>query len=267
MIEEETGLTIFLCEGGFYGILSGVYEVYASRLGLENCRLELKEEYEPRLFADYRELDLHVELAEKVARTVRERMSEDAFVWVYRSSLHKNTDRADWILRFIELGLSCGRNVLNRMQHPAVYEIFAMNRYVWNEAHLLTGFVRFKKLPDGLFYGRIGPENDCLEIVAGHFADRLSGEKWILYDEKRKKAAFHSPDGRWAVMDHMEDSVMERMSEQAEADVFADMWNAFFHSIAITERTNPRCQRSFLPLRYRKYMTEFQQTNAENSRT
>lgn len=253
-------MTIFLCESGFYGILSGVYDVYASRLKLENCRLELKDEYEPCLFADYRELELCVDRAEKVARTIYDKISEDAFIWVYRSSLHKNPDRADWILRFVETGLSCGRDVINRLQRPEVFELFTMNRYVWNEAHLLTGFVRFQKLPDGLFYSCIGPENDSLEIVAGHFADRLSGEKWILYDEKRKKAAFHSPDGHWAIMDRIEDSVIKRLEEKAQEDAFADMWNEFFRSITIEERTNPRCQRNFLPLRYRKYMTEFQQS-------
>lgn len=32
----------------------------------------------------------------------------------------------------------------------------------------------------------------------------------------------------------------------------------FFHQIGIKERENPACQRMHLPLRYRKYMTEFQ---------
>ncbi len=31
-----------------------------------------------------------------------------------------------------------------------------------------------------------------------------------------------------------------------------------FHQIGIKERENPACQRTRLPLRYRKYMTEFQ---------
>ena len=31
-----------------------------------------------------------------------------------------------------------------------------------------------------------------------------------------------------------------------------------FHQIGIKERENPACQRMHLPLRYRKYMTEFQ---------
>ena len=39
---------------------------------------------------------------------------------------------------------------------------------------------------------------------------------------------------------------------------YAALWSAFFHQIGIKEQENPACQRMHLPLRYRKYMTEFQ---------
>ena len=53
--------------------------------------------------------------------------------------------------------------------------------------------------------------------------------------------------------------IMERVFEGDETLLEdEDLWKCFFKSIAIEERNNPVCQRSFLPLRYRKYMTEFQ---------
>ena len=36
------------------------------------------------------------------------------------------------------------------------------------------------------------------------------------------------------------------------------LWRAFFETVAIRERTNPRCQNTHLPKRYRAMMTEFQ---------
>lgn len=251
-------MTVFLCQNGFDGILCGVYAAYESRIPESELRLELAKEYDPELFCDYREVELTAWKAGKVAETIRKKMSEDTYVFLYRSALHKSPKRADWIYRFIRLGLSCGAEVIRMMQRPEVYEIFQMNRYVWNEAHLLTGFVRFKKLKTGVFYGRIGPENQVLEIVAGHFADRLSGEDWILYDEKRKTAAVHSRDGRWAITDDVSKDLIVRLEEMAEDDEFIELWKTFFEKIAVKERENPRCQRNFLPLRYRGYMTEFQ---------
>lgn len=251
-------MTVFLCDRGFDGILCGVYEVYASRLGLSNCRLELKEEYEPALFCDYREVEAEPERAGKVARKIRSYMSEEAYVYLYRAALHKSPDRADWILRFIELGLANGRQVLKMLQAPAVYEIFQMNRYVGNEAHFLVEFVRFKKLSSGLYYGTIGPENDVLELVADHFADRFPDMDWALYDEKRKKAALHSQKGALIIRGGITAEEVAWFEEQSREDIYVNLWKTFFKTIAIEERKNPRCQRNMLPLRYRKYMTEFQ---------
>ena len=38
---------------------------------------------------------------------------------------------------------------------------------------------------------------------------------------------------------------------------YSELFSHFFHTIAIKERTNPGLQRNMLPIRYRKYMTEF----------
>ncbi|HNX60154.1 MAG TPA: DUF4130 domain-containing protein, partial [Spirochaetota bacterium] len=36
------------------------------------------------------------------------------------------------------------------------------------------------------------------------------------------------------------------------------MWRHYYREIAIPERTNPRCQKNFMPVRYWKYLTERQ---------
>ena len=54
------------------------------------------------------------------------------------------------------------------------------------------------------------------------------------------------------------ESELEGMNRTETPDVYVDMWKTFFETISIEERRNPRCQRNMLPLRYRKYMTEFQ---------
>ncbi len=73
------------------------------------------------------------------------------------------------------------------IQNQAVYDMFQMCRFVDNETHLLTGFVRFFRDGGDLLVGRIGPKNDVIVLLAPHFADRLSGENWVLYDVNRKK--------------------------------------------------------------------------------
>lgn len=251
-------MTIFLCQNGFDGILCGVYDVYASRLPIPDCRLELYEEYEPVLFAEYREVLIENWKAEKVAAKIESFMSEEAYVYLYRAALHKSPDRADWILRFIVLGLSYGRETLKMLQNPAVYEIFQMNRYVGNEAHFLVEFMRFEKLKSGVYYGKVGPENQVLELVAYHFADRFPDMDWMIYDEKHSAAAVHAGNGRWVIRKPVSADEIANWKGIESRDIYTDMWKTFFDTIAIEERRNPRCQRNMLPLRYRKYMTEFQ---------
>lgn len=249
--------TVFLCQNSFDGILSGVYDAYSSRFNLDECRLEMADEYEYTMFCEYREVRPEAWKAEKVADKIRRVMSEEAYVCLYRAGLHRSPDRADSILKFIRLGLKFGRNTLRMLQNPDVYEIFQMNRYVGNEAHFLVEFVRFEKLSSGLFFGTVGPENDVLEIVAAHFADRFPDMDWMLYDEVHKKAALHAGNGCWIMQEDVTQKDLEGIKRTGTQDIYVDMWKTFFETISIEERRNPRCQRTMLPLRYRKYMTEF----------
>lgn len=251
-------MTVFLCKNGFDGILCGVYDIYASRLPLSDCSLELEREYEPILFAQYREVPLEAWKAKRVAEKIKNFMSEESYVYLYRASLHKSPERGNWIFKFIALGLTAGRKVLGMLQNPAVYEVFQMNRYVGNEAHFLVEFLRFERLESGIYYGKVGPENQVLELVAVHFADRFPDMDWMIYDEKHRAAAFHASTGHWVIRENVEKETVEKWKGEGNSDAYVNMWKTFFHTIAIEERTNPRCQRTMLPLRYRKYMTEFQ---------
>ena len=255
---EVIRLVIFLCENGFDGILSGVFDVYASRLEFTECRLEMEAEYEPILFAEYRNSSMETWKAARVTAKIKSFMSENAYVCLYRASLHKSPDRADWILRFISAGLKYGRKIMHMLQEPSVYQIFQMDRYVGNEAHFLREFARFERLPSGIYYGKVGPENQVLELVAAHFADRFPDMNWILYDEIHHTAAVHAENGNWLIRQQVTNEEVEKLTANREKDVYIDMWKTFFHTIAIEERKNPKCQRTMLPLRYRKYMTEFQ---------
>ncbi len=251
-------MIVFLCQNGFDGILSGVYDIYASRIPLEECRLEFADEYETRLFAEYRQVPTNAGNAEKVARKIREFMSEEAYIHLYRASLHKSPERADRILRFIALGLKKGRKIVNMLQEPEVFEIFQMNRYVGREAHALIEFARFERLANGVYYCKIGPENQVLELVADHFTDRFPDMNWVIYDEIHRTAAIHSENRKWLIHKDISDIEINYLVNRRDTDSYVGLWKIFFEIIAIEERKNEKCQKNMLPLRYRKYMTEFQ---------
>ena len=252
--------TVFLCGEEFEDIMCGVYDAWMSRLGHSNVRLEGRKIWQKSLFCDYRQVETNDEKVQKVVRAVRERISEEAYSLIYEASLSMREDRADKIYRFLIYGFHYKAKVVDMLQIPAVFDIFEMCRYVGNEAHLLTGFVRFSQIDKGILISTIGPQNDVLVLLARHFSDRLSGENWVIYDEKRKKAAVHQKGMGWMIVWAEDEHWKERLKKSAEGDIYEDLWKSFFHSIAVAERKNPVCQRNLLPLRYRKYMTEFQQS-------
>ena len=252
-------MVVFLCDEGFDGILTGVYDAYASRIPLQECRLELRKEYEVQLFDDCRVCPTHPEKAEKVARKIRLFMSEEAYMRLYRAALHKDSSRADCILRFIDVGLKFGKKAIKMLQVPAVYQIFRMDRSVGREAMSQREFVRFKRLPSGIYFSRIGPEHQVLELFADYFADRLPNENWMIYDEVHQTAAVYSAEkAMWILQSNIPAEEVEQCMLQTEPDRYRGLWKTFFQSTAIEERKNEKCQRNHLPLRYRKYMTEFQ---------
>lgn len=251
-------MTVFLCENSFDGILSGIFDAYASKIHLDDCRLGLEEQYEPALFTEYRSVKTEAWKAERVARKIRTDMSGEAYMRLYRAALHHNSGRADWIFRFVRLGLKYKRRVLSMLQEPAVYEIFQMDRYVGREACFLREVARFECMKSGIYYCKVGPVNQVLELVAEHFSDRFPDMNWIIYDEVHGSAAFHSKNG-WLIHHGVTEADLKKLLEDSEPDVYMDLWKVFFKTIAIEERKNERCQRTMLPLRYRKYIVEFQE--------
>ena len=169
-----------------------------------------------------------------------------------------NEAQADAIYRYLVYAITYGKKIADQIQIPAVYEIFRIDRMVSNEAHYLIEFLRFGNTRDGILFGTVGPKNDVIVLLAPHFADRLRGENWVIYDEKRKKAVVHQAEQPWFMVQLDDDSWKERLEDSNDQNAFECLWKTYHEHIAIRERINPRCQMNHLPLRFRPYMTEFQ---------
>ena len=221
-----------------------------SRLGHANVALELEGTGNLRMFARYCPAEVTKEKTDKVIAAIYRKAGRQAYEMVFRASLSQEEDKADKIYRFLIYALNCGGRVTDMLQIPAVYEIFRINRAVGNEAHLLIEFARFSETKDKVLVSMVGPKNDVTILMAPHFADRLSGENWIIYDEGRKKGIVHKADEGWMVVRTGDDAWKEQLVRGTDQEKFADLWRTFHKSIAIEERRNYLCQRGHLPLRF-----------------
>ncbi|MCI8744980.1 MAG: DNA metabolism protein [Lachnospiraceae bacterium] len=254
-------MTIFWCEDSLDGILTGIYDAWDSRLGHGNVKLKTDEQDTLELFCDYRQVKTDTVKAEKVLRTIRERLGEEAFEAVCYAAACTDSGRADAIYRVVVLGLHMkdGRRVMNCLQNSDVSLVMSLRIKAWHEAHRYMGFVRFEELENGVLYSAIEPAYAVLPLMAPHFADRFRQENWVIHDKHRGVIAVHPKGSLWVLADARELNTDYLGHPTEREQEFRELWKSFCKSIAIEERRNPRCQQGLLPLRFRGCMTEFRE--------
>lgn len=256
---EKVMKRIYQCRDDLNSILTGVYDAWDSGLGHDNVQLEIENTGNMELFTEYIQVNEDEKKVEKVIRSIKKKLSEEVFAYVYKSAMSYEGDKADAIYRFLVVAFKAGPRVIGHLGNPSVCRVFELTRNVSNEIHLLLGFIRFNELDSKILLAKIQPKNNVLSMIAPHFADRLSGENWIIFDENRKIAVIHKRLEGWILVNGIADKI-ESLTELSEDELgYQKLWSVFFNTIAIKERTNEKLQKQLLPLRYRKNMVEFQE--------
>lgn len=252
---------IYLCDDSIDGIFTAIYLAWSSRYGHANIKIEEKCEGSKysniELFAEYIAIDTDMDLSSKVASSIRSKISEEAFEMVCRVALSDYQGKADLIYRFMILGFSVGGSITECLNNKVVNQFFKVNQYVGREAYHFIEFIRFSEQENGLLASIIHPRSNVLTLIMPHFADRFPMERFLIYDENRKLAAFHIPDEPWFLAQVPEIAGEDLNRISMVEDDYRDLWKIFFRNIAVEDRINYKLQRGNLPLRFRRDMTEF----------
>ena len=248
--------TVLICEDSFDGIMTAVYKAWEiKKHTLVSIAAGEVSQFE--MFCEYKDIDTDFELSKKVIRTLNREFGSDLYLSVYRAAMSCHPNKAEYIYQFLIDAFKVGRKITDCLSYESVMNIFELERNVMNETHHYLGFVRFSQLDSDILFSEISPKNNVVASIAPHFADRLSGENWIIYDKKRKIAAVHKAMGNWFLLSG-EDINRELISREDETEEsIKNLWKIFFKTIAIESRTNPKLQRNLMPLRFRDKMTEF----------
>ncbi len=257
-------IRVYQCEDTPEGIFASIYDAGKSRYGHDYIQIQVvkPETYqEQMLFSEYITVAADSEKMEKVLRSVRSKISWEAYEYILRAVASAEQDKADVIYHFIVEGFRLGAKVTAALQIPCVQRLFEINRRIKNEAHYSLEFLRFKEinLRHPVLLAVFEPKNAVLPFIAPHFADRLDPEWFVIYDKTHQQAVFHAPGQEWYIrkLTSEEEDQLEEWEEAKEE--YVDLWKSFFETIAIKERTNLALQRNNMPLHYRKYVTEFQE--------
>ncbi|MCM1145850.1 MAG: TIGR03915 family putative DNA repair protein [Blautia sp.] len=249
-----------ICEDSLEGVFTGIYEAYALREGHGHIHLQISEEENLRLFAQYLYIAPDFVKTKKVTETLLRRLGEEVYLDICRALATEEADKGEAVYRTVVDGITqgSGRKVLGHLTNPYVERVFRMARTTANEVHRMMEFIRFQELERGVLFSRIAPGCNVMPFIMPHFADRLPREDFLIYDEKRNLYGVHPAGKEWYLVSDTGELAegMFQMSEKEEQ--YQELFTRFCKTIAIKERRNARLQQQMLPLRFQEYMVEFQ---------
>jgi len=246
----ENNKTIYVCDGSIEGLLSSVYKSYYSDDSVQDIIVDGI--YQSNFTYNYQSIDTDYENAQKVAYAIKKKISKLTFDNLVQTWLSEMPMCGHHILEYIKLGFKYGNDVNSLLTQANVEYVLNTTRKVGFEVHRFLGILRFSKMQDNTYRSIISPDHNILPLMADHFANRLSTEKFVIYDEKRKDAIL-CDTGEWFIVKNAE---IKETSFCDDEYAFREMWQRYFETIAIKERTNKKLQRSFIPIRYWDNITE-----------
>ncbi len=255
-----------ICEDSLEGIFTGIYEAYALREGHGHVHIQIGEEENIRLFSSYLYIPPDSGKTEKVAGTLRKRLGEHVYLDLCRAAASCYPDKGEAVYRTVVDALTSGsgRRVMENLRNPYVARCFELARYTANETHYEIEFIRFqelaaKELSQGsVLFSRIGPKNNVVPFVMPHFADRLSIENFMVYDENRKLFGVHPASAAWYLVSAGEAFALQELILSQREEAYQELFRAFHRTIGIKSRENRNLQRQMCAYRYQDYMVEFE---------
>lgn len=238
----------YLYDGTFEGLLTCIYYHYKIKKATGIYEVL---SYQQSIVNSFNAIETDIEKAEIVSLAVKEKISNEAYIYIYYCFLSSVKYKENIILDFLIFGFKYGKKTMNFFSNEKVLPIKETYIKVSREEQKFLGILRFADV-EGILYAKFSPDNDLLILLIDHFADRYKYEKFIIHDEKRKKAAIYS-DGVYRI----EDVDISNIEYSQQEKMFQNLWKHYFTNLAIKERININLQFQFVPGRYRKNMTEF----------
>ncbi|MBE6030790.1 MAG: DNA metabolism protein [Clostridiales bacterium] len=245
-------LTEYIYDGTFEGFLCCVYAHYYE--GKAGSITKVNEDSQQAFFTGQVIVETDEDKAMTVYHAIEKKISTFDLRRAYRIFLCDSPGKEMTLLNYLRFGFIKGSYVSNYHGNPIVRDAELLEKKVTRELDRLKGLLRFSVLEGNILYAEVEPDNNILEFLAPHFSDRYKSEAFIIHDLKRDRAVI-SKGGRWYISEFKPEDVPDLHDDEIR---YRALWRDYFDHIAIKERTNPRCQKQFMPVRYWKHLTEMQ---------
>lgn len=253
-------MVIFKYDKTFDGLLTAVFDAFNRKVFPD--KLLSENDIEPLFVTELYTVITSAEKTDRVLKGLKKKLMPVSFNMLTYVWLSEETGSDELLFRYIRKVFEQAHSIEMNFTDDDVLAVRNLAKRVNTEKHRMIEFVRFQKAADNLFFAAIEPDTNCLPLVIPHFKDRFSDQQWIIYDTRRNYG-FHYDLKHVTEMtldntDLFPDGKLNENLMAQDEKLFQDMWRAYFKSMAIKERINPKLQRQLLPKRYWKFLTEKQ---------
>ena len=193
--------------------------------------------------------------SEKSLRVQRglEKLTPGTSLRMYRAWITEKEGVDDAMLLACRLGFSLKCDPFCLRQEPAVALLSNQALKVGREVERMLQFVRFVRVGENLYGADIRSDYPVLPLIGNHFHKRFACQNFFIRDRQRLQAIVSTPE-HWQIV-----TLPEAGPPLPRDGEIEQLWRIFFNTVAIPGRLNSRLQQQFVPLKYRRYLTEFQQ--------
>lgn len=252
---------IYLYDGSFEGLLSVIFETYASKIIPQNIHSE--DSYQETFFSEKTVIPSNPENANRVWTGWQKKLRKETSQLPYLAFLAGGKNMEIKLLYFAQLSFKSSKPIETNFSDPHIVDIRRAARSVTQEAMRMMQFVRFQATKDNIYFCGIQPQYDVLPLVIDHFKDRFADQQWLLYDIKRDYGFFYNLKTTEEII--INDKTFNTQNGRIPIDILQEneviyetMWNNYCRSITIKERMNLKLQKQHMPKRYWKFLPEKQ---------
>jgi probable DNA metabolism protein len=264
----------YIYDGTFPGLLTAVYLWFNNHQTVADIATASR--CAPDLFTEMETVTTDPQLAGKLLQALAGKLTRSAFHDLYFCFLSEVAGIEKSIGDYLQKILKYGGSFAQNYADDTARLIRKTSDRVSYEIHRYHGFVRFRKMNDGLYYAPIEPDSNIVELLAPHFSARFADQPWFIHDLRRSKGLYYDggrtgeraqcrlvtgvearPEAVLSVRQiGMHGVDFNPGIFEADEPLYQELWNEYFKGIAIRERENKRLQRQHMPKRYWAHMTE-----------
>ncbi len=240
----------YLYDGTLDGFFTIVFHCYSTKTLPQ--KIYTQKNYMINFLEQTLTIHTDIEKAKRVFIGIEKNIGYTTLYHTYYAFLSEEKNKEMYLLKYLCDGFSMGPKINHRLTLSYVLHVMNMKKRVFGECHRLKGLVRFQEVQQNLYYASIHPDNCIIEPLGHHFINRFPTQNFILHD-KNRNICFLFNQNDYQIVDSTHLKIPDISEEEQK---YQELWKLFFHTIAIPERKNTKCQKQYMPKKYWKDLIE-----------